>query len=62
MWTAQIGLGLAEDELKPVNVQQVEIMVERDMLDDKDTNHWHNKPHLIENPWDVIFDWVRGQL
>ena len=60
MWTAQVGLDLPEDKLKPVNCQNITIMVERCMLDKEDKKGWHNKPSIMEETRDVVFDWARG--
>ena len=60
LWTAQVGLDLPENKLKPVNCQFVSIMVERCMLDPEDRKGWHNKPSIMEETRDVIFDWARG--
>ena len=56
LWTAQIELGKPEAALKRVNVQNVEIIIERNMLDNQDPHHWHNKPYILELNRDVIFN------
>ena len=60
MWTAQVGVDHPEEKLKPVNCMNVQIMVERKMLDKDDPKGWHNKPRILEETRDVIFDWARG--
>ena len=60
MWTAQVGVDHPEEDLKPVNCQNVQIMVERCMLDKDDPKSWHNKPRIMDEIRDVVFDWARG--
>ena len=43
-----------------INCKHLNIMVEKNMMDAADPLKWHNKPHIMENTRDVIFDWARG--